>query len=35
MHKNAQSYVKACDKCQHFSNIVRQPSEQLTPMNAP
>ena len=34
MHKNAQSYVKACDKCQHFSNIVRQPSKQLTAMNA-
>lgn len=27
MHKDTQSYVKACDRCQHFSNIIRQPSE--------
>ena len=24
MQKDAQSYVKACDKCQRFSNVVRQ-----------
>ena len=31
VQKDTQSYVKACDKCQLF----RQPSEQLTSMNAP
>ena len=35
MQKDAQSYVKVCDKCQHFSNITRQPTEELTPMSAP
>ena len=35
MQKDTQSYMKACDKCQHFSNIIRQPSEELTPMSAP
>ena len=35
VQKDTQSYVKACDKCQLFSNIIRQPSKQLTPMNAP
>jgi len=35
MQKDTQSYVKACDKCQCFSNIIRQPLEELTPMNAP
>ena len=25
----------ACDKCQRFSNFIRQPSEELTPMTAP
>ena len=34
MQKNTQSYVKACDKCQRFSNIIRQPTEELTPMSA-
>jgi len=24
MQKDAQSYVKACDKCQCYSNVVRQ-----------
>ena len=23
MQKDAQTYVKACDKCQRFSNIIR------------
>ena len=35
MLKDAQAYVKACDKCQRFSNLIRQPSEVLTPMMAP
>ena len=35
MQKDTQSYVKACDKCQYFSNIIRQPSEELTPISAP
>ena len=29
------AYVKACDKCQRYSNIPRQPSEYLTPMVTP
>ena len=35
MLKDTQSYVKACDKCQRFSNLIRQPSEKLSPMTAP
>ena len=35
MLKDAQAYVKTCDKCQRFSNLIRQPSEDLTPMTAP
>ena len=35
MQKDAQTYVKACDKCQRFDNIIRQPPEELTPMTAP
>ena len=35
MLKDAQAYIKACDKCQRFSNLIRQPSEALTPMTAP
>ena len=35
MLKDAQTYVKACDKCQRFSNFIRQSSEELTPMMAP
>ena len=35
MMKDAQAYVKACDKCQRFSNLIWQPSEELTPMTAP
>ena len=34
MQKDAQTYVKACDKCQRFSNVIRQPFEELTPMTA-
>ena len=35
MQKDVQAYVKACDKCQRFSHVIRQPSEELTPMMAP
>ena len=35
MLKDAQAYVKACDKCQRFSNFIRQPFEELTPITAP
>lgn len=35
MQKDTQSYVKACDKFQCFSNIIRQPSKELTPMDTP
>ena len=35
MQKDAQSYVKICNKCQRFSNIIKQPTEKLTPMTAP
>ena len=34
MLKDAQAYVKACDKRQRFSNFIKQPSEELTPMTA-
>ena len=33
--KDAEAYVKTCDKCQRFSNIIRQPTEELTPVTAP
>ena len=35
MLRDAQSYVKACDKCQRFSNLIRRPSEELSPITAP
>ena len=35
MQKDAEAYVKTCDKCQRFSNIIKQPTEELTPMTAP
>ena len=35
MQKDAQTYVKACDKCQRFGNVIRQLSKELTPMIAP
>ena len=34
MQKDAEAYVRACDKCQRFSNIIRQPTEELTPLTA-
>ena len=35
MQADAEAYVRACDKCQRFSNIIRKPTEELTPMTAP
>ena len=35
MQKDARTYVKTCNKCQRFSNIIRQLSEELTLMTAP
>ena len=35
MLRDAQAYVKTCNKCQKFSNLIKQPSEELTPMMAP
>ena len=35
MLKDAQACVKVCNKCQRFSNFIKQPSEELTPMTAP
>ena len=35
MLKDTQAYVKTYDKCQRFSNLIRQPLEDLTPMTAP
>ena len=35
MKANAEAYVRACNKCQRFSNIIRQPIEELTLMTAP
>ena len=32
MHKDTQAYVKAYDKCQKFSNVIRQLIEELTPI---
>ena len=32
---DAKAYVKVCDQCQQFSNILRQPLEYLIPMMAP
>ena len=34
MLNDAQAYVKTCDKCQRFSNLIRQPLEELMPMTA-
>ena len=35
MQADAKAYVKACDKCQKFSNIIKQPTKELAPMTAP
>ncbi|XP_022158485.1 uncharacterized protein LOC111024965 [Momordica charantia] len=33
--QNAKEFVKACDNCQRFANIIHQPSELLTRISAP
>ena len=35
MQVDAEAYVRTCDKCQRFSNIIRQPTEELTLMMIP
>ena len=35
MQADVEAYVRTCDKCQRFSNIIRKPTEELTPMMAP
>ena len=35
MQVNTEGYVRACDKCQRFNNIIRKPTEELTPMTVP
>lgn len=35
MQKDAQTYVKAYNKCQRFNNVIKQLTEELTPMTAP
>ena len=32
IQKDAEAYVKTNDKCQRFSNTIKQPSEEVTPM---
>ena len=35
MQVDAKAYVKACDNCQRYNNIPRQPLEYFTPTMAP
>ncbi|XP_075669914.1 uncharacterized protein LOC142639650 [Castanea sativa] len=35
MQNDANTYVRACNKCQRFENFIRQPMKELTPMTAP
>ena len=35
IQKDAEAYIKTCNKCQRFSNVIRQPTEELTPMTTP
>uniref|UniRef100_A0A2N9FF19 Integrase catalytic domain-containing protein n=1 Tax=Fagus sylvatica TaxID=28930 RepID=A0A2N9FF19_FAGSY len=35
MQKDAVSYIRTCDKCQRFGNLIHSPPEILTPMTAP
>ena len=35
MQNDAIAYVKTCDKCQSFANLIRRPSKELTPMTVP
>ena len=34
MQKDTEAYVKTCDKCQRFNNIIRQLTEEFTLMMA-
>ena len=34
MQKDAIAYIKMCDKCQRFANLIWQPSKKLTPIMA-
>ena len=34
MQTDAHAYIKACDKCQRFGNLIKQPTKELTPMMA-
>ena len=35
MKEDTYKFVHLCDKCQRYSNILRQPPEQLTPVTSP
>ena len=35
MQRDAHAYIKTCDKCQRFGNLIRQPIKELTPMTTP
>ena len=35
MQKDAQAHVKVCNKCQRFSNVIKQSIEELTPVTIP
>ena len=35
MQKDAIAYIKTCDKCQRFANLIQQLSKELTPMLVP
>lgn len=35
MQKDATLHAQRCDKCQRFANILRKPTEELTPMVGP
>ena len=35
MQKDVIAYVKACNKCQRFGNLIWQPTKEVTPMTAP
>ena len=35
MQKDVHAYIKTCDKCQRFGNLIKQPTKELTIMTAP
>ena len=35
MQADAEAYVRAYNKCHRFINIIRKPTEELTPMTTP